>query len=102
MSFLPKPLPFIVWGGTVLAPGTQKPLSYFIRADDFPLEPNTKYLLFLTRNAKLPFYEYLKAWNVDTGVLEPVTKFDTYRISQGRSPHAGRSLDSAIDELTSH
>lgn len=95
-------IPFIIPGGTALAPGTQKVLSYFIRAGDFPLEPDTEYLIFLDRQPQLPFYEYVKAWRVEKGVLEPVTKFDSFRISQGRSTHGGTTLESAIRELMAH
>jgi hypothetical protein len=91
-------------GGTVLdpAPITRPVLSYCIQGKDFPLEPNIKYLIFLNHQPTLPFYVYMKAWNVDKGALEPTTAFDAYRISQGRSSHAGKSLKSAINELSSH
>jgi len=94
-------IPLAVPGGTVLA--IPRPvLTFGIRGTDFPLEPNIKYLVFLTPQSALPFYMYVKAWSVDKGTLEPTTAFDTYRISQGRSSHAGKSLESAIGELTSH
>jgi hypothetical protein len=97
-------IPLIIPGGTVTVSGplTQPVLRYFIRGRDFPLYPNIKYLIFLNHQSTLPFYEYVKAWNVDKGVLEPATQFDAYRISQGRSSHAGKSLESAIGELTPH
>jgi hypothetical protein len=92
----------VIPGGTVLAPGTQQVISHFIRAGDFPLEPNTEYLIFLHQEPSLPFYQYVKAWKVDRGILEPVDKFDAFRISQGRSTYGGKSLESAISELNSH
>lgn len=76
-------------------------LTQFVSGRYFPLEPNIKYLIFLNTQPGLPFYWYVKAWNVDKGVLEPVTQFDAYRISQGHSSHAGRSLESAVGELSS-
>ncbi len=93
-------IPLIVPGGTILAPWTQKAFSYFIRADDFTLLPNTEYLIFLSRQPQLQFYNYIKAWKVDKGILEPAIRFDTFRMSQGRSTYGGKSLESAICYLT--
>ncbi len=94
--------PLLIPGGTILAPGTQKVISHFLRAVDFPLEPNTEYLIFLGQEPSLPFYQYAKAWKVDKGILEPVNKYDAFRVAQGRSTHSGMSLESAINELNSH
>ncbi len=95
-------LPIFVPGGTVLAPTTGKVISYFIRADDFPLEPNTEYLIFLNRQPPYPSYQYMKAWNVSKGVLEPTTSVDLSRVTHGLSTHNGESLEDAIHDLTSH
>jgi len=93
-------IPFVIPGGRVVSFAGQQ-LTYGIRGVDFPLEPNKEYLIFLFQPSP-SFYMYLKAWNVDKGVLEPTTAFDSYRISQGRSSHAGKYLESAISELTAH
>jgi hypothetical protein len=95
-------VPLLVPGGTLTIPGTQRVISTAIRGDDFPLEPNTQYLVFLGyRPLVLPFYEYVKAWKIDAGVLAPVSRFDAFRVSQGRSAHNGVFLESAIRELSS-
>lgn len=94
--------PLLIPGGIILAPGTQKVISHLLRAGDFPLEPNTEYLIFLNQEPSLPFYQYAKAWKVDKGILEPVNKYDAFRVAQGRSTHSGMSLESAINELNSH
>jgi hypothetical protein len=94
-------IPLAIPGGTVIAPGTQKVLSYFVRFGDFPLEPNTKYLVFLTHRNR-PFFEYSQAWNVDKGVLEPVTPYQAYKVSHGIAPHAMGNLENAVRDLTSH
>jgi hypothetical protein len=86
-------------GGTVLAPTTEKTLSYFVRYGDFPLEPNTKYLIFLSSSNR-PFFEYVQAWNVDKGVLEPITPYQSYRVSHGLASHGLENLEDAARDLT--
>ena len=98
-------LHLLIPGGTVRIPRTGKIVSYFLSyvwADYFPLEPNTKYLIFLAHDPPHPSYQYVKAWNVDKGILRPVSETDKYRASRELSTHNGESLEDAIRELTSH
>lgn len=95
-------IPLFVPGGTVRGPNTGKTISYLIRADDFPLEPNAEYLIFLGHPPQYPSYNYVKAWKVENGVLRPATSLDAYRASHGLSTHNGDSLEDAIHGLTSH
>jgi hypothetical protein len=108
-------IPLSIPGGTIRLPGTERTISHFVRLRDFPLEPNTKYLIFLSyRPMEGPlqagvrpiplfyFFEYVKAWKVDQDVLTPLTRFDRARASQGKPSHVRASLESAISELTSH
>lgn len=95
-------IPLGIPGGTVILPGTGQVVSYEIARHNFPCEPKTQYLMFLSyRPQSLPFYEFAKVWKIDNGVLSPTSHFDIDRASRGEKSHAGTSLDSAIREITS-
>jgi hypothetical protein len=96
-------VPVYITGGTIVLPKSGKVYSYWIRSrDEFPLEPNIEYLIFLDRGNPASFYQYVKAWQIDSGVLRPVTERDRYAVSLKRSTHNGMTMESAIEELRSH
>lgn len=89
-------------GGTVSVSDKGKTLSWGIRAFAFPCEPGPEYLMFLSyRPKQVTFLEYEKAWLVDHGTLQPVSRFDIDRHLKGEPSHAGSSLESAIQEIQS-
>jgi hypothetical protein len=72
-------VPLFIMGGTVLKspatdPGSSQTISYFMSKSDFPLEPNTEYLIFLSYEGRLKIFQYIKAWRIVNNLLEPVTE----------------------------
>jgi hypothetical protein len=91
-----KALPVALGGGTLRLP-SGRILQWSLRlGDDDGIEPGHRYVAFLHYQKEGEYFEWMKSWDVSSGVAVPTDPCDIRKAKEGTSGFAGMSEDNFV------